>query len=62
MRSTGSSLTDGSLRSSFEKCIGGKYLGSVLAISLAALARAGLFPAAPLHDALETADLSLFEE
>lgn len=46
----------------FEKYIGGKYLGSLLTSALAGLARAGLFPAAPAHDALQTAHLSLFEE
>lgn len=46
----------------FEKYIGGKYMGSILSLSLATLARAGLFPASPLHDALQTVDISLFEE
>lgn len=55
-------FTDKVIICRFEKCIGGKYLGSVLSIALAALARDGLFPAAPQHNALETADLSLFEE
>ncbi|PZC71772.1 hexokinase-2 [Helicoverpa armigera] len=46
----------------FEKYIGGKYLGSLLTSALSALARAGLFPAAPAPDSLQTAHLSLFEE
>lgn len=46
----------------FEKYIGGKYLGSILSCVLSALARAGLFPAEPAPDALQTAHLSLFEE
>ncbi|XP_053619258.1 hexokinase-2-like [Plodia interpunctella] len=46
----------------FEKYIGGKYLGDALSVSLAALARARLFPAAPAPAALQTAQLSLFEE
>lgn len=44
----------------FEKYIGGKYLGDILTTTLARLARESLFPAAPAT--LETADLSLFEE
>lgn len=46
----------------FEKYIGGKYLGSLLTSALSALARAGLFPAAPTPDVLQTAHLSLFEK
>ncbi|KAJ8705410.1 hypothetical protein PYW07_011237 [Mythimna separata] len=46
----------------FEKYIGGKYLGSLLTSALSALARDGLFPAEPTPDALQTAHLSLFEE
>lgn len=34
----------------------------MLSVALAALAREQLFPVAPHHHALETADLSLFEE
>ncbi|KAL4712556.1 hypothetical protein ACJJTC_007572 [Scirpophaga incertulas] len=44
----------------FEKYIGGKYLGEVLRASLAALAREGLFPAEPVN--LVTADISAIEE
>lgn len=50
------------LSSRFEKYIGGKYLGSLLTSALSSLARAGLFPAEPAPDALQTAHLSLFEE
>ncbi|CAH0599235.1 unnamed protein product [Chrysodeixis includens] len=46
----------------FEKYIGGKYLGSLLCAALAALARDKLFPAEPVADQLQTAHLSLFEE
>ncbi|XP_026317100.1 hexokinase-2-like [Hyposmocoma kahamanoa] len=46
----------------FEKYIGGQYLGSVLRAVLAALARAALFPAQPPRGALLTAHVSLFEE
>ncbi|CAK1595636.1 unnamed protein product [Parnassius mnemosyne] len=44
----------------FEKYIGGKYLGEVLRVTLSALARDGLFPAAPAE--LTSAHLSMFEE
>ncbi|XP_059047147.1 hexokinase-2-like [Achroia grisella] len=46
----------------FEKYIGGKYLGDVLRCSLAALAREGLFPAVPPPGSLLTEHLSLFED
>ncbi|KAM3955198.1 LOW QUALITY PROTEIN: hexokinase-4 [Aphomia sociella] len=46
----------------FEKYIGGKYLGEVARCALAALARARLFPAEPPAGALLTEHLSLFEE
>ncbi|XP_028178414.1 hexokinase-2-like [Ostrinia furnacalis] len=46
----------------FEKYIGGKYLGDVLRAALAALAAERLFPAAPRPGALATADLSMFEQ
>ncbi|XP_075987026.1 hexokinase-1-like [Anticarsia gemmatalis] len=46
----------------FEKYIGGKYLGEVLSSTLGALARDNLFPSSPVPGSLETADLSLFEE
>ncbi|XP_013168641.1 PREDICTED: hexokinase-2-like [Papilio xuthus] len=46
----------------FEKYIGGKYLGELLGVVLGALARDGLFPAAPAPAALTTAHLSVFEE
>lgn len=46
----------------FEKYIGGKYLGEVLRCSLAALGRVGLFPAVPPPGSLLTEHLSLFEE
>ncbi|XP_068624664.1 hexokinase-4-like isoform X2 [Battus philenor] len=44
----------------FEKYIGGKYLGDVLCAALGGLARDGLFPAAPTG--LTSAHLSMFEE
>lgn len=47
---------------SFEKYIGGKYLGELLGAALRGLARAGLFPAPPAFGALLSAHLSLFEE
>ncbi|XP_013196366.1 hexokinase-2 [Amyelois transitella] len=46
----------------FEKYIGGKYLGDVLSVALGALARDGLFPASPKPGVLLTAQLSLIEE
>ncbi|KAL0809908.1 hypothetical protein ABMA28_010767 [Loxostege sticticalis] len=46
----------------FEKYIGGKYLGDILRAALAALTAERLFPAAPKPNALATADLSMFEE
>ncbi|RVE52894.1 hypothetical protein evm_002371 [Chilo suppressalis] len=46
----------------FEKYIGGKYLGEVLRAALAGLARARLFPAAPAPASLHTADISAIEE
>ncbi|CAG9109481.1 unnamed protein product [Plutella xylostella] len=46
----------------FEKYIGGKYLGDLLSSALRRLARDELFPAAPERLHLLTAHLSLFEE
>ncbi|KAG6446676.1 hypothetical protein O3G_MSEX004559 [Manduca sexta] len=46
----------------FEKYIGGKYLGEILTSVLSALARDKLFPAAPRPSFLQTAHVSLFEE
>lgn len=46
----------------FEKYIGGKYLGDVLRAVLADLARNGLFPKEPPSGSLLTAHVSLFEE
>lgn len=46
----------------FEKYIGGKYLGELLCVVLAALAQEGLFPAAPAPASLHSAHLSMFEE
>lgn len=46
----------------FEKYIGGKYLGDLLTFTLSALARDGLFPADPNFRKLQTSHVSLFEE
>ncbi|XP_045456429.1 hexokinase HKDC1-like [Melitaea cinxia] len=46
----------------FEKYIGGKYLGELLGAALRGLARDGLFPAPPARGALQSAHLSHFEE
>ncbi|XP_050356905.1 hexokinase-1-like isoform X2 [Nymphalis io] len=46
----------------FEKYIGGKYLGELLCAVLGGLARDGLFPAAPARSSLLSAHVSLFEE
>ncbi|CAH2061192.1 unnamed protein product, partial [Iphiclides podalirius] len=56
-------VDDGSLLAAsftFEKYIGGKYLGDLLRVVLSALARDQLFPAAPAD--LTSAHLSMFEE
>ncbi|XP_023939670.2 hexokinase-2-like [Bicyclus anynana] len=46
----------------FEKYIGGKYLGELLCAALRGLARDALFPAPPAWGALDSAHLSLFEQ
>ncbi|KAJ2939990.1 hypothetical protein O0L34_g6699 [Tuta absoluta] len=46
----------------FEKYIGGKYLGCVLRSSLCTLAREGLFPAVFPRATLHTAHVSMFEQ
>ncbi|XP_026501704.1 hexokinase-2-like [Vanessa tameamea] len=46
----------------FEKYIGGKYLGELLCAVLSGLARDGLFPAIPARGSLLSAHVSLFEE
>ncbi|CAH2238666.1 hexokinase HKDC1-like [Pararge aegeria] len=46
----------------FEKYIGGKYLGDLLCAVLRGLARDGLFPAPPAWGAVDSAHVSLFEE
>ncbi|XP_034836713.1 hexokinase type 2-like [Maniola hyperantus] len=46
----------------FEKYIGGKYLGDLLCAALRGLARDGLFPATPKWGSLTSAHVSLFEE
>lgn len=47
--------------SSFEKYIGGKYLGDLVSSALAALARDELFPFEPTFGFLQTAHVSMFE-
>ncbi|CAK1546796.1 unnamed protein product [Leptosia nina] len=46
----------------FEKYIGGKYLGDLLCAVLGGLARDGLFPATPVWGELQSAHVSMFEE
>ncbi|XP_045518979.1 hexokinase-2-like isoform X1 [Pieris brassicae] len=46
----------------FEKYIGGKYLGDLLCAVLGGLARDGVFPAAPTWGELASAHVSMFEE
>ncbi|VVC89490.1 unnamed protein product [Leptidea sinapis] len=46
----------------FEKYIGGKYLGDMLCAVLSGLARDGLFPAQPSRGELESAHVSMFEQ
>ncbi|XP_046973901.1 hexokinase-1-like [Vanessa cardui] len=46
----------------FEKYIGGKYLGELLCAVLGGLARDGLFPGVPARGSLLSAHVSLFEE
>ncbi|CAH2099356.1 unnamed protein product [Euphydryas editha] len=46
----------------FEKYIGGKYLGELLSAVLGGLARDGLFPAPPARASLLSAHVSQFEE
>nr|ATA67116.1 hexokinase 1 [Antheraea pernyi] len=46
----------------FEKYIGGKYLGDLVSSALGVLARDGLFPAEPAFGYLQTAHVSMFEK